>query len=124
MSDNNDINENVFDPELEEPDMVTIELEDGTEFDCVVLSIYDAPNGKQYIALLPLDENGENQDGEVFLYRCGEQDGEITMENIESDEEYEIASAAFDEWLDSQEFDELVDADLIELDGKAPEEDQ
>ena len=124
MSDNNDINENVFDPELEEPDMVTIELEDGTEFDCVVLSIYDAPNGKQYIALLPLDENGDNQDGEVFLYRCGEQDGEITMENIESDEEYEIASAAFDEWLDSQEFDELVDADLIELDGEAPEEDQ
>ena len=119
----NDYNENGFDPELEEgPDMVTIELEDGTEFDCVVLAIYDAPNGNQYIALLPLDENGENQDGEVFLYRCGIQDEEITMENIESDEEYEIASDAFDEWLDSQEFDELVDADLFDLDGEPEEE--
>ena len=102
-----------------EPDMVTIELDDGTEFDCIVLSIYDAPNGRQYIALLPLDEDGENKDGEVYLYRCSEEDGEVTMENIESDEEYDIASDAFDEWLDSQEFDELVDADELE---EEPEE--
>ena len=33
------------------------------------------------------------------------------LENIESDEEYDIVSDAFDEFLDSQEFDELVDAD-------------
>ena len=72
-------NEEEFD---QEPDMVTIELEDGTEFDCVVLAIYDAPNGKQYIALLPLDDEGENKDGEVFLYRCGEKDGEIVMDKL------------------------------------------
>ncbi len=115
-----DITEFNNDEELDlEPDMVTIELDDGTEFDCIVLSIYDAPNGRQYIALLPLDEDGENKDGEVFLYRCSEKDGEIVMDNIESDEEYDIASDAFDEWLDSQEFDELVDAEeLEELDGE------
>lgn len=30
------------------------------------------------------------------------------MTNIESDEEYEIASDAFDEMLDDEEYDELV----------------
>ena len=32
------------------------------------------------------------------------------LENIEDDEEYEIAADAFDEWLDEQEFEEDLDA--------------
>ena len=54
----------------------------------------------------------EADEGEVFLYRYSETDnGEPVLDNIESDEEYDIVSDAFDEFLDSQEFDELVDAD-------------
>ena len=34
------------------------------------------------------------------------EDGEPDLGNIEDDEEYEIAADAFDEWMDSQEFDE------------------
>ena len=34
--------------------------------------------------------------------------GSPQLENIESDEEYEAASDAFDELLDSMEYDELV----------------
>lgn len=64
----------------------------------------------KYIALLPLDENGENQDGEVFLYRFFQEEGQQpTLENIEDDDEYEIAADAFDELLDSAEYDEVVD---------------
>ncbi len=47
---------------------VTLTLDDDTTIECAVLTIYPA-GGREYIALLPLDENGENQDGEVYLYR-------------------------------------------------------
>ena len=46
---------------------VTLTLDDDSELVCAVLTIFPAGEHK-YIALLPLDENGENQDGEVFLY--------------------------------------------------------
>ena len=89
---------------------VTLTLDDDTVVECAVLTIYPYA-GNQYIALLPLDENGENEDGEVFLYRFKEVDGNPTLENIEDDEEYEGAADAFDEFLDSQEYDELVNAE-------------
>ena len=44
-----------------------------------------------------------------YLYRYREVDGEPTLENIDDDEEYEIAADAFDEWMDEQEFEELPD---------------
>mgnify|MGYP005789629559 FL=1 len=48
---------------------VTLTLEDDSEVVCAVLNIFSAPNDREYIALLPLDEDGKNQDGEVYLYR-------------------------------------------------------
>ena len=35
--------------------------------------------------------------------------GEPTLDNIEDDDEYELAADAFDEWLDEQDFEELED---------------
>ena len=88
---------------------VTLTLDDGTEMECAIITIFEAAN-REYIALLPLDENGENEEGEVFLYRYSEtEDGQPDLENIEDDEEYELVAEAFDEYLDSAEFDELVD---------------
>lgn len=88
---------------------VTLTLDDDSELVCAVLTIFPAGEHK-YIALLPLDENGENQDGEVFLYRFFQEEGQQpTLENIEDDDEYEIATDAFDELLDSAEYDEVVD---------------
>ena len=53
-------------------------------------------------------EEGDDEEGEVFIYRYVEtEDGEPTLENIEDDDEYEAAADAFDEWLDEQEFEEL-----------------
>ena len=88
---------------------VTLYLDGGVEQECEAVLIFEAA-GREYIALLPLDENGENSDGEVYLYRYyeDEEDGEPRLDNIGSDEEYEAASDAFDEWLDSHEFDDLV----------------
>lgn len=86
---------------------VTLTLDNDEEVECEVLTIYEA-GGKQYIALLPLAENEEEEeDGDVFIYRFAEDEsGEPTLDNIEDDDEYEIAADAFDEWLDEQDFDE------------------
>ena len=85
---------------------VTLTLDNDEEIECAVLTVYEA-GGRQYIALLPLDENGESEEGDVYLYRYIDTDPENPdLENILDDEEYEIAADAFDEWLDEQEFGE------------------
>lgn len=90
---------------------VTLTLDDDTTVECAVLTIYEAGD-KEYIALLPLDENGENEEGEVFLYRYSEtKDGQPELENIEDDTEYETAADAFDELLDKAEYDEIVEGE-------------
>ena len=40
---------------------VTLTLENDEELECAVLSIFEAEE-REYIALLPLDENGDNDD--------------------------------------------------------------
>ena len=91
----------------DEEKTVNITLDDGTDLECVVLTIFEAAD-KEYIALLPLDGN-EAEDGEVYLYRYSEDaEGNPDIQNIESDEEYEIVADAFDEFLDTAEYDEIV----------------
>lgn len=100
------------DTENEEEMTVTLTLDDGTELECVVLTIFEAGD-REYIALLPLDGR-EAEDGEVYLYRYVEDvNGTPDLENIESDEEYEIVADAFDELLDAEEYDELVGEDEL-----------
>ena len=102
-----------YEDENEIQDTITLTLEDDSELECAVVTTFPA-GGMEYIALLPL-EGIESEEGEVFLYRYREaEDGEPILENIESDEEYETVSDAFDEWLDSQEYDELVGEDFEE----------
>ena len=91
---------------------VTLTLENNEELECAVLNIFEADE-KEYIALLPLDENGDN--GQIYLYRFidnGEEE-EPGLENIEEDEEFDRVSAIFNEWLDTQDF---GDIDLDALD--------
>ena len=90
----------------EEVMTVTLTLDDDSVVECEVITIYEA-DGKDYIALLPLNENGESESGDVYLYRYSEVDSEPSLENIEDDDEYEIAADAFDEWMDEQEFEEM-----------------
>lgn len=91
---------------------VTLTLDDGSELECVVLTIFEA-GGRDYIALLPL-EGEDAEEGEVYLYRYTEIDGNPDLQNIEDDEEYEIVADAFDELLDEQEHDELIGEDELE----------
>ena len=91
---------------------VELELEDGRLVNCAVVTILTVES-KDYIALLPLDENGENEEGEVWFYRYSENpedpNEEPIPDYIDDDDEYEKVEEAFDEFLDNCEFDELVD---------------
>lgn len=89
---------------------VTLTLDNDEVIECAILTIYEVDD-KEYIALLPLNDDGtEDEEAEVYLYRYVEtEDGEPTLENIEDDDEYDAAADAFDEWLDEQLYDEMVE---------------
>ena len=114
MKDNDKLNWNLGENgEEAEETTVTLTLDDDTTLECIVINIFQAGD-KEYIALLPM-EGEAAEDGEVYLYRYSEdEDRQPNLENIEDDEEFEIVSDAFDEMLDSAEFDELVSEDELE----------
>lgn len=92
----------------EEEITVTLDLDDGSTVECQVVTIVNA-NGKDFIALLPLD-GPEKDTGNVYLYEFRENpDGDPDLIDISADEDFEAASDAFDEFLDTAEFDELVE---------------
>ncbi|MBR4982429.1 MAG: DUF1292 domain-containing protein [Lachnospiraceae bacterium] len=99
---------------LDEEMTVELNLEDGTTVVCAIITILDV-EGQDYIVLLPLDENGENEDGEVWFYRYSENPDDPNEEPelgfIDSDEEYEAVADAFDEYLDGVEFDEIIEGE-------------
>jgi uncharacterized protein YrzB (UPF0473 family) len=93
---------------------VDIELNDGTTVSCAIITILTVDE-KDYIVLLPLDENGNNDDGEVWFYGYKEDESDPNVEPqllyIYDDEEYEKVADAFDEYLDNCEFDEIIAKD-------------
>ena len=79
--------------------MVTLEMDDGSELDCEILTIFDIEN-QDYIVLLPVDENGEPlREDEVIIYRYYEDPttGEPYLDNISDDDEYERVGKRLDE---------------------------
>lgn len=86
---------------------LTLPFDDG-DVECSVLNIFKV-DGKDYIALLPQGGKGEDDDEVYILSYSEKENGEAVIDNIEDDDEYEAAADAFDEWLDSMEFDELDD---------------
>lgn len=103
-------NDNVNDEEM----TVELELEDGGIVNCAIVTIFTVEKN-DYIALLPMNENGENEDGEVWFYRYHENpdnpNEEPELDYIDDDAEYEKVADAFDEYLDTCEFDELIDGE-------------
>lgn len=88
---------------------VTITLEDDSEVECQVLTIFEV-EGQDYIVLLPLDdENEDSEEAEVYIYRYFEdEDGEPGLDNLESDEEFEMVSEIFDQIVEDEEDDDDI----------------
>ncbi len=93
--------------ELElEVDVVTLMTDDG-EVDCGIITVFEM-NGREYIAISPLDEQDELSE-EVWFYQF-ERDSSGGDKHdlifIEDEDEYEQVADQFDEWLDTLEFEE------------------
>jgi len=93
----------------EEEMYVTLELDEGP-VECMVVTILEV-DGKDYIALMPTDDEGDPAEDEVWFYGFSENpddpNEEPELRYIEDDEEYEAVADAFDEYLDNLTFDEM-----------------
>lgn len=87
---------------------VSLDIDDNTTIECKILTIFEAAK-KDYIALIPLDENGkENKDGDVYLYGYSEdKDGIPAVRYIDDPDEYEAAADRFDELLDEAMYENM-----------------
>ena len=88
---------------LDEDMTVDIILEDGSTVNCNIVTILTV-NSKDYIVLMPKNDKGESEDGEVWFYRYEEDENDVNVEPtltyIDDDDEYEAVEEAFDEFLD------------------------
>ncbi len=108
-----DLNHEITDDE--DFDTMTLTLEDGREIECEVLAVFPVYD-KQYIALLPVSDESESDEGMVYLYQYVElENDEIDLISIEDDDEYDVVADAFDEMIDEQTLEELCD-ELFEVD--------
>lgn len=88
---------------------VTLELEDDTTLECDIILIFELEDYDQdYVALYPSD----GEPDEVYLMRC-EYDGgdEITIEEIDDEEEFNIVSDTFDTIMEEDEWNDLMEDD-------------
>ena len=88
-----------------------LELDNGEKMTCDVISIFPVNiNNREQMYIALLDENA-GEDDDIFLYRASnlENPDDIKIDNIESDEEFEIVADAFDELLDDEELNEMLD---------------
>ena len=95
---------------------VTLYLDNDETIECEIICVLPV-NDKKYMALLPLDE-ADSEESPIYLYRFIDpetEDGDPGLECIEDDDEYEAVCDAYDEWLDTQEY-EALDLDALGLD--------
>lgn len=94
-------------PDEDEDLILTLELEDGKQEDCIVLAIFPMDD-KQYIALLP-EAQADEEDADIYLYSYSEdEEGNPILGDIEDDDEFEAVCDRFDEICDEEDFGELV----------------
>lgn len=74
-------------------------LDDDTEMECGILGVFEVEGleGKEYIALLPLE------DETVLLYEYKEVGDEIELNVIEDDDEFDKVSNAFYDMYEEEE---------------------
>ncbi|MDF1618466.1 DUF1292 domain-containing protein [Petrocella sp. FN5] len=81
-------------------DTITLTMENNEQVECAVLGIFEVED-QEYVALLPED----SEDVFIYIYKEDEE-GEIELANIESQEDFDRISAAFLEIMESEEEEE------------------
>lgn len=93
MNDNND------------REIISLTDEDGSLLDFELIGTVEA-DGKEYYALIPLDDNEEG--AYVILRSEDAGDGDVNLVTIEDDEEYDyVADLVEDEYFSDIDYDEL-----------------
>ncbi len=83
------------------PDIITLEDDDGKEYTFEVLDRIETDDSK-YIALLPVYETPEKlleDSGELVILKVVEENGEELFEDIDDDDEYDMVADAFTDRL-------------------------
>lgn len=93
---------------------ITLTLDDDSEIVCHIITVFPVKD-KEYIALLPMNPDGSNSDGEVYLYQFSVTDqGDPMLDNIEDEDEYALAAKAFEYYMTSASLDEAAGKPLDE----------
>lgn len=103
--------------------ILTLQFEDGTSGKREVLSIFKADNGREYAALLPLDENENVVEGanielvRVKLYQNEDMEEDYLIEGITTDAELQTAIEAFERLniMSEEDTDEVNMDELLTL---------
>lgn len=99
---------NDFDQELDEEMTITLDLDEGPVV-CGIITILTV-NDKDYIAVSPLDEEGNMDEETIWFYGYSEDPNDPNVEPelsyIDDDDELEAVFDKFDEYCDNLEFDE------------------
>lgn len=81
----------------DEADVITLQFEDGQDVECEIMGVFDY-NGKEYIALIPLDGTDD-----VYIYGYQEVgDDEFEILEIEDDAEFEAVVREFDAIMEEE----------------------
>lgn len=88
---------------------VSLDTENGS-IECRILTIFEV-NKKDYIALMPLDKDGnDNAEGAVYLYGYTEDEqGLPSISYIADEDEYDAVADRYDELLDEAFYDSIDD---------------
>ena len=76
---------------------MTLTLDDDTELECGIIGVFEV-DGKEYIALLPLD------DETVLIYEYKENGDDVELGLIEDDDLFEkVSNTFYDLWEEEEE---------------------
>lgn len=78
---------------------IKLTLDDDSVLECAVLTTFPVEEFGDFIALLPLNKDGKSSNGETYLFRYAEKDGEPVITNIEREDEYMAAAEAFHDFI-------------------------
>ena len=85
--------ENFNEEELD--NIITLNDEEGNEFKFEFLDLIDLDN-EEYVVLLPVAENGEEEEGEVVILKVEDTDEDSDEENYVSIEDEETLNKVFE----------------------------
>ena len=84
---------------IPEEDIITVIDDDGKEFYFEELDRIETADGKKYVAMLPLDEDEDDEEGGVLILEVLEENGESYLAEIEDENVFEEIGNIFEDRL-------------------------